>query len=144
MTSLWLDTHAWIWLAAGDARMAKHVRALNRAAESRTLLLSAISAYETMRIGQDTERGERRGRQAVKMRPSPRQWVRDAITGTRVVVVPIDVEVATDAAELQAMHADPFDRLIVAGAMHAGARLVTADSKIVAFAKNAGLSLLEL
>lgn len=144
MKSLLLDTHAWIWLAAGDPRMAKHARTLNRAAEDRTLLLSAISAYETMLIGMETDRGQRRGRQAVKMRPSVRQWIRDAITGTRVVLVAIDADVAMDGAELQAMHADPFDRLIVAAAMHAGARLVTADSKIVAFAKKAGLPILEL
>jgi PIN domain nuclease of toxin-antitoxin system len=47
-------------------------------------------------------------------------------------------------AALHAMHADPFDRLIVAAAMSSRARLVTADSKIVAFAKDAGLQLFEL
>ncbi len=144
MTRLLLDTHAWIWLAAGDPRMAKHARALNRAAENGTLLLSAISVYETMLIGMETDRGQRRGRQAVKMRPSVREWIRDAITGTRVVLVAVDADVAMDGAELQVMNADPFDRLIVAAAMRAGAHLVTADSKIVTFAKKAGLAMLEL
>lgn len=141
---LFLDTHAWIWLAAGDPRMAKHERVLNRAAEKRELLLSAISVYETALIGIETDRGHRRGKQAVKMRPTVNQWIRDAISGTRVVLVALDADVAMDGAALHTMHADPFDRLIVAAAMSSRARLVTADSKIITFAKNAGLQLLEL
>lgn len=142
--SLLLDTHAWIWFAVGDPRIAKHARALTRAADGRTLLLSAISIYETTLIGLETDRGARRGRQAVKMRPSVRQWIRDAIAGTRVAMLPLDAEVAMDGAELGAMHPDPFDRLIVATAARTRARLVTADAKIIAFARTAGLALLEL
>jgi PIN domain nuclease of toxin-antitoxin system len=144
VTALFLDTHAWIWLAAGDPRMAPHARVLNRAAVARTLFLSAISIYETALIGIETDRGHRRGRQAVKMRPSVNQWIRDAVLGTRVVLVALDADVAMNGAALQAMHADPFDRLIVAAAMSSRARLVTADSKIITFAKDAGVQLFEL
>jgi PIN domain nuclease of toxin-antitoxin system len=38
----------------------------------------------------------------------------------------------------------PFDRLVVATAMTARARLVTADANVIAFAKSAGLKLVEL
>jgi PIN domain nuclease of toxin-antitoxin system len=143
VTALLLDTHAWIWFAAGDARLSKHARVLSRAVDESALLLSAISVYEAALIGRETEEGRRRGRQAVKMRPSVEQWLRDALTGTRVVQVAIDAEIAA-AAALSTLHADPFDRLIVASAVRAQARLVTADSKIVAFAREAGLQLLEL
>ena len=51
---------------------------------------------------------------------------------------------ATDGATLYTMHPDPFDRLIVATAVSAGARFVTADSQIIEFAKSAGLKVLEL
>ena len=142
--SFLLDTHAWIWLAAGDPRMAKHVRALNRAAETRDLFLSAISIYEAALIGNETVSGKRRGRQAVKMRPTVDQWIRDAIVGTKVVLVAVDANIALDSAALSSMHADPFDRIIVAAATRSQAQLVTTDAKIVAFAKNAGLPLFEL
>ena len=144
MSALLLDTHAWLWLAAGDPRLAKHQRTLSRAAAGGELLLSAISVYETALIGLATERGQRRGRQAVKMLPNVKAWVRDALEGTRVALVPADAETALEAAAALAMHADPFDRLIVATAVTAKARLVTADAKIVAFAKRAGLPLLEV
>jgi PIN domain nuclease of toxin-antitoxin system len=144
VTASFLDTHAWIWLAAGDPRMVRHERALNRAAEARELFLSAISVYEAALIGIETDQRRRRGRQAVTMRPTVSQWIRDAIEGTRVVIIAPDGTVAMDAAALQGMHADPFDRFIVAGAIALRARLVTADTKIVAFARSAGLRLLEL
>lgn len=78
------------------------------------------------------------------MRPNVKAWIRDALEGTRVALVPVDAETALEAAGSRSMHADPFDRLIVATALAAGARLVTADSKTVAFAKSAGLSMLEV
>jgi PIN domain nuclease of toxin-antitoxin system len=143
LTALLLDTHAWIWFAAGDARLSKHARVLSRALDEEALLLSAISVYEAALIGRETEEGKRRGRQALRMRPSVEQWLRDALVGTRVVQVPIDAEIAA-AAALSALHADPFDRLIVASALRAKARLVTADEKIVSFARACGLQLLEL
>jgi hypothetical protein len=52
--------------------------------------------------------------------------------------------VALDGATLHATHPDPFERLIVATATSASARLVTADAKMIAFAKSAGVPLLEV
>lgn len=144
MSALLLDTHAWIWLAAGEPRMTKQERMLNRAAEAGELLLSAISIYEAALIGIETDGGRRRGKQAVKMRPTVHQWIGDAIRGTRVLPVALEADAALDGATLHAMHPDPFDRLIVATATSANARLVTADAKIIAFAKGAGVPLLEL
>jgi PIN domain nuclease of toxin-antitoxin system len=144
LSALLLDTHAWIWLAAGDRRLAKHERILNRAAEAKELLLSAVSIYEAALIGIETDGGRRHGKQAVKMRPTVPQWIHDAIRGTRVWPVALEPDTALDGATLHAMHPDPFDRLIVATATSASARLVTADVKMIAFAKRAGVALLEV
>ena len=78
------------------------------------------------------------------MRPTEPPWIRDTLRATRVVTVALDAEMATDAASLHPMQEDPFDRLIVATALRAKARLVTADAKVIAFAKAAGLKLVEL
>jgi PIN domain nuclease of toxin-antitoxin system len=109
LSALLLDTHAWIWLAAGDARMAKHERTLNRAAEAGELLLSAISIYEAALIGGETDGGRRRGKQTVRMRPTVHQWIRDAIRGTRITPVALAADTALEGAMLHAMHPDPFD-----------------------------------
>lgn len=144
MTSLLLDTHAWIWLAAGDARMVAHEKRLNRSAAEGTLLLSSISLYEAALIGIESDSGKRRGRQAVRMRPTVAQWIRDAVRATRVTAVTLDAEAAVDAAMLHAMHSDPFDRMIVATAVLLRARLATADAKIVVFARDAGVPVFAL
>lgn len=144
MTALLLDTHAWIWLAAGDERMAAHEKLLNRKAADNELLIATITLYEAALIGIETDSGQRRGRQAVRMRPNVHVWIRDTLRATRVVPVSLDAEMATDAASFHAMHADPFDRMIVAAAIHAGARLATADTKIIDFARRAGVRVLEL
>ena len=144
MTALLLDTHAWVWLAGGDRRLAKHESRLNRAAAGGQLLLSAISVYEAALIGMETDSGSRRGKQAVVMKPTVRRWILDAQEATRVVF-PLDAAHALEAGSagmLQAMHPDPFDRFIVAAALSAKAHLVTADAKIIGFAEQVGLPLL--
>jgi PIN domain nuclease of toxin-antitoxin system len=144
VTALLLDTHAWIWLAAGDRRLRKHERTLNRAAHSGELLISAMTVYEAALIGIETESGRRRGKQAVRMLPTVPQWLRDAIASSLVQPVPMEAETAMNAAALQAMHPDPFDRMILATASACGAVLVTADTKMIEFAKRSGTRLLEV
>ena len=51
---------------------------------------------------------------------------------------------AMNGAALQAFHADPFDRLIVATAQGTAAKLVSADEKLIAFSTEVGIKLLEL
>lgn len=144
MTALLLDTHAWIWLAAGHARLAKYASRLTRAAASGQLLLSAASIYEAAQIGYESEGSKRKGKRAVVMRPTIAEWVRDAQTSTRVTIVPIDAAMALDAARLHALHGDPFDRLIMTAAVAAKAQLVTADEALIRFATEAKLPLLPL
>jgi PIN domain nuclease of toxin-antitoxin system len=144
MSRLLLDTHAWIWLAAGDPRMAKHERRLNQAALSGDLLLSAVSIYEAAMVGNETDQKLRRGKQAVTMRPTVSAWIHDAKASTRVKIVAIDEEQALCGAMFHAMHGDPFDRLVVAAALSRKARLLTADAQIIAFARQAKVPLLTL
>jgi PIN domain nuclease of toxin-antitoxin system len=143
VTTLLLDTHAWIWLACGEQRLKRHERALTRAAHTGGLLISAVSVYEAALIGMETDLGKRRGRQAVRMFPTVQQWLRDAIAATWVVPVALDPEIAMNAASLQAMHPDPFDRIILSTASGAGAVLVTADAKVIEFASQVGVKILE-
>ena len=71
-----------------------------------------------------------RGR--VRLDPSVRVWVRDALAQDRVVAVPLSAEVALDAAQLRFV-GDPVDRIIYATARAADAQLVTRDERLRAF-----------
>jgi PIN domain nuclease of toxin-antitoxin system len=144
VSGLLLDTHAWIWLAAGNPRMAPHETRCNREAASGTLYLSSISIYEAATIGIETDEKKCRGKQAVVMRPTVREWIRDTLVGTRVEVIPADENIALAGALFHTMHGDPFDRLIVATALQHDVALLTADSKIIEFAARARARLLSI
>lgn len=144
MTPVLLDTHVWIWYATDDRRLGRHAPILDRAAARHELLLSAISFYEAGVIGVETDEGRRRGARAVEMRPTVQAWIREAQTSTGVTVIDVEPDHAIDAAMLTSMHPDPFDRLIVAAAMRQGAKLVTADEKMITFAKRAKVFVLAL
>jgi len=142
--ALVLDTHAWLWLVLGDRRLSSALAALERASSMGKLFVPAIAVYEAAMIGVETDEGRRRGRRAVVMRPTVREWIRDALSKASANPLALEADAAVHAAALAPLHDDPFDRLIVATAVAAGGRLVTADSKILGFASVARVPVLKL
>jgi PIN domain nuclease of toxin-antitoxin system len=57
-------------------------------------------------------------------------FLHSAISARRLRVLPIVPEIAVLAQQTGLTHGDPADRLIVATAIHHGARLVTADAAL--------------
>lgn len=117
-----LDTHAWIWFFNRDPRAQKLVDALPTDAR---LGVAAITVWEAAML-------EAKGR--VSFHPDLERCVREMLTRRLCALVPLHPEIAIASARLDAFHGDPADRLIVATAQQAGATLVTADSKILAWA----------
>lgn len=70
----------------------------------------------------------RRGRIVARL-PLER-WRRDLI-GTGLSEIGLDGRIGIRAAELEGLHRDPADRMIVATALQTGARLLTADRHIL-------------
>lgn len=64
-------------------------------------------------------------------------WRRELL-GQGVIEVPIDGEIAIRANSLEAFHADPADRIIVATAL-SGHTLITADERILKWTGNLSL-----
>jgi PIN domain nuclease of toxin-antitoxin system len=127
-TTIVLDTHAWIDIAYGRARLSKAgLRAVDRAATQGDLYVAAITPWEIAML-------IRAGKLRV---PSPiLEWIEDALLATKTVVAPLDPQIAVDAVDLPAWeHADPADRLIVATARALSARLVTRDAAILEYAE---------
>lgn len=134
---LLLDTHVWIWLSEGNtARVTREViRTVNAAARDGRLLVSAVSVWELALL-------VTRGR--VKLsEPLPVWTARRAGAGGHRYV-PLTEEDALGSVLLRGtFHADPGDRFLIATAQRLGARLVTADEKILEYAA-AGNGLLVL
>lgn len=117
MSSVLLDTHAWVWSFANDALLSSRARTAIREAD--TVYVSPISFFE---IGQKVRTGrwpEMQGR--VKELPA----ILKEQGGSIATLTP---EICLDASTMDWEHRDPFDRLIVSTALALGVALVSKDS----------------
>jgi PIN domain nuclease of toxin-antitoxin system len=131
-----LDTHYWIWLQAGTRRELSYIveKAIDDAAATGSLLLSVISVWELGLL-------EAKGR--IQLYAPCEQWVRDALAIPGLSLAPLTPEIALASSRLpEPFHGDPADRIIVATARALGARLLTRDSKIRAYARKRHLAVL--
>jgi PIN domain nuclease of toxin-antitoxin system len=123
--SVLLDTHAWIWLVIGNARLerSKSFASIMRASTAATLYVSAISVWETAML-------EATGRLVLSM--DIEQWVGKALGAPGLSLVPLLPAVSIESCRLPGeFHGDPADRIIVATARHLDYLLVTADTGIL-------------
>ena len=109
-----LDTHVWVWSAAGDAR-ADALRVF-----SGTAVVSAISQWEVSMLA-------RKGRLVLK--PDEETWFSSNLAPP-VSLAPLSAEICLTSCRLPDFPGDPAHRIIVATAMTMGIPLITADEKI--------------
>jgi PIN domain nuclease of toxin-antitoxin system len=113
VTTLLLDTHVALWMAAGDARIGPGTRELI-ADPANDVVLSVASVWEA-------EVKRRLG----KLDAPDELW--DELEASGVDIIAIERDDAVDAAALPPHHRDPFDRMLVAQAIRRRADLVTVD-----------------
>jgi PIN domain nuclease of toxin-antitoxin system len=117
-----LDTHVLIWLEQEDAALGRTARQLaDDALAAGRLAVSAIAFWETALLT-----AERRLETDVPVA----QWRRDLLSAG-LVEVPLDGEIGVTAVQLEGLHPDPADRMIVSTAVVKGATLLTADARIL-------------
>jgi len=115
-----LDTHAWVWWAAGSKNLGSSAR--RRIRSSARVLVPAISTWEVAMLVQ-------KGR--LEFDRPLLSWIRQALTESHVELVPLTPEIAVRAAGLGAnFPGDPADRLIVATALESRAPLATKDGRL--------------
>jgi PIN domain nuclease of toxin-antitoxin system len=117
MMKLLVDTHALIWAGSGDPRMSKlAVKAM--AASDNEVFISVISHWEI----------------AAKQRRHPAFRIAEPLSRTmeRHSFLPLDLafDVPARLSGMPDVHGDPFDRLLVAQALHHELTLVTNDRMI--------------
>ncbi len=121
MTGL-LDTHGLIWWLTNDGRLSVRVLAFIRDPATR-VLVSAATAWEVaIKVA--------KGRLSVPVEPSR---LLEAVIAERMVPLAIAFDHAVAAASLPRIHADPFDRLIVAQAQALAIPIITADPHIARY-----------
>ena len=127
--ALLLDTHIWLWYVENDAkRFARRIVPLVEAAVQRgELLISAISVWEIAVL--DSIR-------RIELSQDVRSWVGRALSFPGVRFKGLSPSIVIESARLPgAAHRDPADRILIATARLAGASLVTCDERILSYAK---------
>jgi len=109
-----LDTHVWIWMAAGDGRAGSMRNYAGR------MILPAIGVWETAMLAA-------KGR--LKLEPGVEEWVARNLEAP-IELEPLSAEISIRSSRLGEFHGDPADRLIVATALVLQMPLVTADRQI--------------
>jgi len=118
-----LDTHAFLWFVAGDARLSARARTLIEEPNTR-VLLSVASLWETVvkvSVGK------------LPLTKSISQLVREDVQSNGMELLPINVGHLVILAGLPLLHRDPFDRLLVAQAQGENVQLASADATLDAY-----------
>jgi len=131
-----LDTHAWVWLLNGSARLGPRARkAIQRSLAEEAVLISAISPLEVAmlvakgRLVLDRDVGE---------------WVDAALSLPGFRLEPISPEVAVASTRLPGvLHSDPADRMIAATVRHLRSTLITADQLLLDYGKGGHIKTLK-
>jgi PIN domain nuclease of toxin-antitoxin system len=121
---LLLDTHVWLWRLLDPKRISSPAEEAIANPENE-LVLSPISTWETLVLA-------RNGR--IELRPSPSEWVLDALRRSAPTVAPLTHGIALRSEALfDFASEDPADRFLVATALELDLALVTADGAMHEF-----------
>ena len=126
---LLLDTHVWLWIEANPERLDKAARTrIKQEARAGRLWVSVMSVWEIgMLVAKDR----------IRLSMPVDEWVRQARATPGLQMLGVIPEIALESTRLpESPHGDPVDRLLIASARQHNLTLVTADEKILAYAKH--------
>jgi PIN domain nuclease of toxin-antitoxin system len=114
-----LDTHAFLWFSAAPEKLSSRARAAIDEADA--VGVCAITCWE---IAMLVVRGR------LELDRGVRAWLAHALDQPDVELVPLTPTIAVRAAQLQAVHGDPADRMVLASALELHVDLVTKDRRL--------------
>ena len=121
--NLLLDTHIFIWYAGVSASLSKtHRDAILNPANQ--IHVSVISIWEAVIKHQLSK---------LSVPGPPASWMPQARAQHKFSPLPLDELVFPTLASLPLIHRDPFDRMLIAQALHHNLTLVTVDPQIQAY-----------
>jgi PIN domain nuclease of toxin-antitoxin system len=118
---LLLDTHIWLWSLLDPGKLSRRVSATIGDADNE-LWLSSVSVWEFLTL-------VRKGRLTIA--GDLDQWLREALQRIPLREAPVTHDVAIESQRVELPHWDPADRFIAATSRLLGARLVTADERLI-------------
>ncbi len=118
-----LDTHSWLWWVREPRKLGTVTHQV--IAEAKNLIyLSAASTWEaTIKASMGK----------IELPGGAQQFVRESLELDGFQPLPVLWEHSVGVEALPALHRDPFDRLLIAQALHEGAVLITSDPLITQY-----------
>jgi len=122
-----LDTHTLLWMDRDDVALGRQSRVLIEQAWTKSsVAVSAVSFWESALLAQHG---------CIQLPLAIETWRMDLLqAGIQEIV--LDGQIALLACSLDYTSRDPADRFIIASALHHGALLLTADSRILNWKSN--------
>lgn len=115
-----LDTHVFVWLASDQGKLSsKALGAIKK--DQKSLFFSVVTPWEIAILC-------KKGRLFLPLPPG--EFVEKAVRHHGLQELPLKREAANAGVALPDIHKDPFDRILVAEALHHKCRLVTKDEII--------------
>ncbi|HUH11510.1 MAG TPA: type II toxin-antitoxin system VapC family toxin [Longimicrobiales bacterium] len=133
-----LDTHVWLWSIEGrrEQLSGRAVRAIEAASRRGEILIPAICVWEVAML-------EAKGR--IGLSQPLEEWVRKALRAPGARLLDLSPEIAVESARLPGSpQGDPADRLIIASARVAGARVATRDERTLAYGREGYVGILDV
>ena len=121
--NLLLDTAAFLWLCAGGKRLSAAAKTA-LANPANNVYLSAVTAWE---IGLKQAKGK------LELPAPARAWFPAMVDHHRLSVLALEAGTAIAATQLPGLHADPFDRVLVATALERDLTMLTPDPLIAKY-----------
>lgn len=124
--SILFDTHAWLWIIAGEKQFSTKTLSLIEEARQENLLhLSDISLWEISMLAK---------KERITLGQPTLAWLKNAIKVSNIHLVHLTPEITVESTSLPGnFHGDPADRLIVATARILNLNLLTKDEKILEY-----------
>jgi PIN domain nuclease of toxin-antitoxin system len=118
-----LDTHVFLWSLLGDERLSARARTLLEDTRNE-VYFSAASAFE---IALKVTKGR------LELPEPPETLIPSRLATFAYEALPIGVDHAVRAAQLPPIHADPWDRLLIAQAQLEGLPIISADPVVAQY-----------
>ncbi len=119
-----MDTHIWLrWLLPGDP-LPRHLIDLIETTDS--LAVSSISCWEIVLL----EKLHR-----IELPLVVDEWLKEALSGSNVIALPINESIASLAGQLPYHHKDPADRFIIATSIFNNVKLISLDGYFTSYAE---------
>lgn len=118
MKRILLDTNVFLWLLIDDPRLSQGSKDLflDKATEPILSIASVWEIFIKQRLGKLTMPGD------------PASFIRDQLHLNGIALLPIRYSHLEKMLELPMIHRDPFDRLIIAQALHEKIPMLSSDS----------------